>query len=256
MTATAETQKASRSTGRWRWRVRVLAALASAVLTLGGCFTDGGGGFGPVPTISLQPQISTLGVGATQQFTATVSDDNGYSPAWNLFQPFLSAAPSPAISNSGMGTIGQDGLYTAPATPPVFDYGGGVGLQGAVGVNVAAQQRTGQSTVVNASSGETVVITAGVVTAGFVNPLAVTVPLGGTYRFQPYAVGAVNRAYTLQVQGITGGSTTYGTITQDNVNAGLYAAPAAMPMTGKTVTVTVVSVADPTKTANATVTLQ
>jgi hypothetical protein len=66
----------------------------------------------------------------------------------------------------------------------------------------------------------------------------------------------VNRAYTLQVQGVTGGSTAYGTITQDSVNAGLYTAPAAMPVTGKTVVVTVVSAADPTKTATATATLQ
>jgi hypothetical protein len=60
-----------------------------------------------------------------------------------------------------------------------------------------------------------------------------------------------NNALTWQVNGIPGGGTTNGTI----IPAGLYAAPAALPMTGNTVTITAVSQADTTKTASSVVTL-
>jgi hypothetical protein len=61
------------------------------------------------------------------------------------------------------------------------------------------------------------------------------------------------------VNGVTGGSTSTGTIVLTAIlgpGAYLYTAPATMPMSGNTVTVTVISQADPTKTASSVITLQ
>jgi hypothetical protein len=73
----------------------------------------------------------------------------------------------------------------------------------------------------------------------------------GTQQFTGYAVGSVNNALTWQVNGASGGGTATGTIT----TAGLDTAPAVLPMTGNTVTITAVSQADTTKSASSVVTL-
>jgi len=69
----------------------------------------------------------------------------------------------------------------------------------------------------------------------------------------------MNGAVTMQVNGTTGGSATYGTITPlpNAVYFGeyTYTAPSTMPMTDNTVTITVISQADPTKSSNMTITL-
>jgi hypothetical protein len=56
--------------------------------------------------ISLAPFGASLGPSQTQQFTATVTDNNG------------NPVPSPVLTWSvqGTGAISQSGLYTAPAT--------------------------------------------------------------------------------------------------------------------------------------------
>ncbi len=100
-----------------------------------------------------------------------------------------------------------------------------------------------------------IVITAASVTTG-ISPLTASVALNGTQQFNGYAVGNTNNGVTWQVNGVTGGSTAAGTITTSSTAGGLYTAPAAMPMTGKTVTITAISQADPTKTASAVVTLR
>ena len=214
-------------------------------MILSGC---GGGTSVTYPqnvSISMTPTVPSLAVGTTQQFTATVTNYTA-AATWNL-QP--NTVPA--------GTITQTGLYTAPSVPPAVNYGGVVGQQGAVTVTAsvsfpsAAHLLFGDSV----STSETFVVTAPTVTVGFF-PSSATVALGGTVKFQPYAVGSLNSAYTLQVNGVTGGSMSYGTIVQDKTYAGLYTAPTVMPMTGNTVTITVISAADPTKTATATVTLQ
>jgi hypothetical protein len=91
------------------------------------------------------------------------------------------------------------------------------------------------------------------------SPLTTTVALGGTEQFLGYAVGNVSTALTWQVNGVTGGSAATGTISNTvtaDYEGGLYTAPTVMPMTGDTVTITMISQADPTKTMTATVTLQ
>jgi hypothetical protein len=84
-----------------------------------------------------------------------------------------------------------------------------------------------------------------------VSPSSATVLAGKKRQFTAQVSGTANTAVTWQVNGVTGGNATVGTIAA----SGLYTAPAAVPSPAA-VTVTAISKADPTKsdTANVTVT--
>jgi hypothetical protein len=164
------------------------------------------------------------------------------------------------VGTSGTGTVpptdagsltpqvgGNTVVYTAPATPPVY------------GTNI---ETAGTATVRALTGGTSVdtkfTITASWIATGFYAPSSTLVALGSTLVVNAYAVGSVNNALTLQVNGTPGGSTSVGTIVSP---AGylygeyLYTAPTTMPMTGSTITLTVISQADPTKSSSLTLTL-
>src|SRR5207237_1062751 len=82
-----------------------------------------------------------------------------------------------------------------------------------------------------------------------ISPTSATGPTGGTQHFTA-TVNTSNTAVTWQVNGVTGGNATVGTIS----SSGLYTAPATVQST-TTVTVAAVSQADPTKSASAQVTI-
>ena len=79
-----------------------------------------------------------------------------------------------------------------------------------------------------------------------ISPSSAAVGTRGTQSFTAVVQNTSNRAVTWQVNGVTGGSTTTGTIS----NSGLYTAPATVPNPA-TVTVAAVSQADATKSASA-----
>ena len=83
-----------------------------------------------------------------------------------------------------------------------------------------------------------------------ISPTQATVQAGNTQFFLATVTGTANKAVTWQVNGITGGNATLGTIDA----SGLYTAPNTIP-NPPTVGVTVMSQADPTKTASASVTV-
>jgi hypothetical protein len=83
-----------------------------------------------------------------------------------------------------------------------------------------------------------------------ISPTSATVVAGSTQQFMATVQNTSNTAVTWQVNGVTGGNATVGTIS----SAGLYTAPAVVPSPA-TVTVTAVSQADPTKAASAPVTI-
>src|SRR5438270_8931732 len=76
------------------------------------------------------------------------------------------------------------------------------------------------------------------------------VAAGGTQQFTAMVQNTSNTAVTWQVNGMTGGNATVGTIS----SSGLYTAPGVVPNPA-TVTVTAVSQADATKSASAQVTI-
>ncbi len=144
--------------------------------------------------------------------------------------------------NSQYGTISTSGLYTAP-TPDAS-------LQVTVtAVATADTTKTAKAIVtVNAivqrpppPPPPTPVITISI------SPTMALLAVSTTQQFTATVSGTSNTAVTWSVDGVNGGNTTVGTIS----TSGLYTAPA----TASTHTVTATSVADPTKSASAAVTV-
>jgi hypothetical protein len=83
-----------------------------------------------------------------------------------------------------------------------------------------------------------------------ISPLSASVNLNDTLQFTETTSGSTNTAVTWEVNGVTGGNSTYGTIS----SKGLYTPPATVP-NPNTVTVTVVSQENTADIANASVTI-
>ncbi|MEN3335431.1 MAG: hypothetical protein V7641_4796 [Blastocatellia bacterium] len=83
-----------------------------------------------------------------------------------------------------------------------------------------------------------------------IDPVNLTLPVGGTRQFNVKVAGTTNTAVTWTINNLPGGNATVGTIS----SVGLYTAP-AVPPPGYTVTVKAASVADPTAFAAGTVTV-
>jgi hypothetical protein len=210
----------------------------TSTLFLAGC---GGGGSSmngvtlAATTLTVSPKIASIAVNGTQIFTATTNAPSN-SISWVMVDPGQAGInPGTLTPQPNQTTV----LYTAPPTPPL-----------------ASLQTPGTATVraiANLTNvDQNFVITAPSISVGFQSNFT-TLALGSSTLVYAYAVGSLNNAISLQVNGVPGGSTTVGTIAAPV--GGIYGeynytAPASMPMTGSTVTITVVSTTDPTKTAN------
>lgn len=200
----------------------------------------------PVYTLSVSPQPATVAAGSTVTFTATT---NAPTATWGLIG--LPNGPTPStIAGTPTEGNGNTFVYTAPATPPIY--------------NAVAPQAPGTVTLRAVALGDptmvqfTFTITAPSITTGFIPPLSTSVGLGATQSIGAYAVGSANNAITLQVNGVTGGSASVGTIaplTNGFYGEYVYTAPAIMPITGSTINITAISQADPTKSSNLALTL-
>jgi len=140
-----------------------------------------------------------------------------------------------AGGNSTIGTITAQGLYTAPANVP---------NPSTVTVTAVSQADSTKS-----ASAVVAIISPAMVTVT-VSPSPATVPANGTQQFTATVTGTSNTAVTWEVNNVTGGNSTVGTISA----SGLYTAPANVP-NPSTVTVTAVSQADATKSGSAQVTI-
>ncbi len=188
--------------------VIVLAALAT------GC---GGGSL----SVSISPTTATVPPGATQQFTAKVSNSSDSTVTWQV--------NSIVGGNSTDGTISTSGLYTAPTTIP----GSGAVTITAVPTADTTKSATATVTIANAVS---------------ISPNNVLVAVNATQQFTALVTFSTNTAVTWQVNGVAGGNSTVGTIG----TGGLYTAPSSVP-SDPTVTITAISEADTSKSATANV---
>ncbi len=181
----------------------------------------------PVSTISVSvlPTSATLGTGAQQQFTATVSGTNNQAVTWSI--------SGIGCYQNICGTIDQTGLYTAPPIVPNPSY-----------LNVVATSQADPSKYATA----TVVVVAEVTVT--ISPTTATVTEGGQQQFTATVVGSQNRGVTWSVSGAGCSGAACGTVT----STGLYTAPNNLPIP-PTVAVTATSQADPSKYASATVTI-
>ena len=151
----------------------------------------------------------------------------------------LSGTASGTTTADGSGNYGFSGLsngsYTV--TPSKSGYSFSPGAQSATinGANVAVNFTVSSSPPPVAVS---------------ISPTSASVTTGGTQQFTATLQNTSNTAVTWQVNGVTEGNTTTGTIS----SSGLYAGPGTVPNPA-TVTVTAISQADPSKSASAQMTI-
>ena len=167
--------------------------------------------------VTINPSSATVLAGQTQQFTATVSGISNQSVTWSL---------SPSV-----GTIGSTGLYTAPATIT------GSQQVVATAVSVADSSKTGTAAITVGTQPQ-----GGVSVA--IDPQTVSLAAGQSQQFTATVSGTANAAVTWSV------GSSLGSIS----NSGLYSAPSGLTAQQST-SVVATSVADPTKSAAANVTV-
>ncbi len=206
--------------------------LCGALVCLGGCGGSGGGSSPPPPppvSVSVSPGSASVLLGATQQFTATVTNASNVTVNWSV--------NGVAGGSAAAGTISPAGLYTAPQNLPT---------PATVTVTAASQADPARSASATATVQSDVAVT--------VTPDPASVELGAVQPFTAVVTGSgnPNRNVNWSVNGLAGGNATVGTIT----TTGVYAAPQNLPSPSAAVTITATSQADPSKSdaAAATVT--
>lgn len=219
-------------------RVAALAIVTTVVLagcSAGTATLSPGSAQSPPPTqptasIIVSPSTATIGVGGqTLAFSATVANTANTGVSWHV--------NGVAGGNPTYGTISAAGLYSSPATLPA---------QAAVtitAVDATDSTVSGSAKLTLTGSAQVVAVT--------VSPVAASVQAAtGTLTLVATVTGATDTSVTWQVNGVTGGNATVGTIT----TAGVFTAPATIPAQ-PTVTVTAISNADKTKSATAVLTI-
>jgi serine protease len=187
---------------------------------------------GPAPvSVSVTPGTASIQTGGTQSFTATVTNTSNTAVTWQV--------NGVAGGNSTMGVISTSGVYSAPSMVP------SPATVTVTAVSVADPTRSGSAHVtVTAPAPGPAPVSVSVI------PGTASVQTGGTQSFTATVTNTSNTAVTWQVNGVAGGNSTMGMIS----TSGVYSAPSMVP-SPTTVTVTAVSVADPTRSGSAHVTV-
>jgi hypothetical protein len=176
-------------------------------------------------SIAITPTTVSVQTGLGAQFFVTLTGVSNPAVTW--------AVNGITGGNSTVGTIDANGLYLAPAAVPT-----------PATVTVSATSVQNSSLVANA----TVTIVAPVVVT--IAPTTATLNTGATQQFTASVTGTTNTAVIWKVNGIAGGNATVGTVSA----TGLYTAPSNLLLT-QTFTVTAESVANPSQSASALVTV-
>jgi hypothetical protein len=171
-------------------------------------------------TVVLSPSTAALAPGATQQFTATVQGPTNTAVSWSV--------NGVAGGNATVGTISDQGLYTAPTTIP----------------SPATVSITATSQAVTSLSGSaSVTISNASVT---VTPSSVVLLAAATQQFTAVVQGLSDTSVSWSVNGVAGGNASVGTITSQ----GLYTAPPVVPSPA-TVSISAASEAAPSASGSA-----
>ncbi len=160
-----------------------------------------------VPSIfvTVTPNPINVAVSTQEQFTATVTGTSNTAVTW--------AVNGIVGGNSTVGTITTAGIFTAPATIPT------PATVTITAVSVADNSSSGsaQATIVATGDAVTVIVST--------NPPVTEVYTTTTQTFIATVTGTTNTAVTWQVNGVTGGNATVGTID----DSGNYTAPGTVP---------------------------
>ena len=171
-------------------------------------------------------EVAGIHVNETLQFAATVNSTDT-AVTWQV--------NGTSGGNSTVGTISTAGLYTAPATVPEPDL-----------VTVTAVAHVDQT----ASASVQMHVWSALPVSVSISPRDQSVNINGTLQFTATVENTTDTSVDWQVNGITGGNTTLGTISA----TGLFTAPAAVPSPA-TETITAVSHADASKSDSTHVTI-
>ena len=167
-----------------------------------------------------------------QSFTAVVTGTTNTTVMWSV--------NGTAGGNSAAGTISNAGLYTAPQILPSIR---------SITVTVTSQQDPSKSASASVAVESDVMVG--------LSPSSASVATGGAQTFNASVTGSgnPNLAVTWTVNGIAGGNAIFGTVSSISPDSAMYTAPAAPP-SPPGVQVTATSVADPSRSASASVTIQ
>jgi hypothetical protein len=149
-------------------------------------------------------------VGAAQEFTATVSGNGSESAGvtWAVNGLVGGAAATGTIAATSSTTA----LYTAPASVPTPST-----------VTVSA------TSVGDAASSASAIVTISCGATNAISPSAASVPLAQTQTFTATFCLASGASVSWDVNGITGGNSSVGTIASTSATAALYTAPTGTP---------------------------
>jgi len=175
--------------------------------------------------VTVSPTAANVLVGQQQQFVAFVSGTTITGVNWHL--------SGASCAGSGCGTITSSGVYTAPATLPT-----------------PAQVTATATSIADPSKSGSAVVTVALPVDINVSPTSATLNVGMQQQFTAEVANTTNTAVTWNVAGNGCSGAGCGTIT----SAGLYTAPASVPSPPQ-VFVAAKSVADPTKTSTAILTI-
>jgi hypothetical protein len=162
--------------------------------------------------VNVSPNSATLPAGSTQSFSATVTSSGNPNPsvAWSV--------NGIAGGNATIGTITSSGsnaaMYTAPGTPP-----------SPPAITVTATSVADPSRAASAS----LTILCGAPNG--ISPALASVALAQTQPFVATLCVPPGTATLWDVNGITGGNASLGTVTNTNGTAATYTAPASLPAT-------------------------
>jgi Fe-S cluster assembly iron-binding protein IscA len=179
----------------------------------------------PPVAISISPTTAQVVIGTNQQFTASVTNTTNTAVTW--------AVAGNGCSGTACGTVSTAGLYTAPGSVPT-----------------PGQVRVTATSVADPTKTSTATLTIVLPVAVTISPKTVQLITGATQQFSASVANTTNTGVTWTVAGTGCTGAACGTIS----TSGLYTAPSAVPSPAE-VFVTVTSVADPTKSSTASVTI-
>jgi len=171
-------------------------------------------------SVTVTPSSASVQVSTSRQFSATVNNSSDQTVTWT----------------ASAGSINALGLYTAPGAVPSP-------------ATVTIQARSQADTSAVGSATVTITPPPAAITVA-ISPTSASVRTNRTRTFTATVQNTSNTSVAWKVNGITGGNSTVGTIS----SLGTYRAPSSVPQ-GGVVTVSAVSIADPTKSASALVTV-
>ena len=185
---------------------------------------------GPV-AIQVSPSTVTVALGSTQQFTATVTGTANTGVTWRV-------VAGAGCSGAACGTISAGGLYTPPVSVP---------SPATLSVAVTSVADPTKS----ASASVTLVAAAAILLS--ITPTTATIPAAGTDSFTASVTGTTNTAVAWSLSGAGCNGASCGSLATSSL-AAVYTAPVVAP-SPPSVTLMATSMAEPSKTASAIVTI-